>query len=304
MIDGDGNAAPSTEGGTAAVDTAICGESTDATLDIPVPALPPLPITTTDRMYIGVDFIDGLKVAFKAVFADYCIAPVAPLPKLEFSNVQALSIASKPKSTNTSRRLSSTQQNVRKLSSAFQHGGFFTNESIAQKKVTDAEFSLVVDAEDVLYPVTADMLRLHQHLISSLENLKAQVSTMSKASALSDDIFERIDELGNTIQFVSDMLEKASAVIKELKHTNEQFISVRKVIKSVLAASQKHDTSQLVNWSKLAMKADRILALVDEEERKMNEQKKIESELLKEKKKLEEQQRKRAKTNASHATLT
>ena len=90
MIDGDGNAAPSTEGGTAAVDTAICGESTDATLDIPVPGLPPLLITTTERMYIGVDFIDGLKVAFKAVFVDYCIAPVAPLPKLEFSNVQAL----------------------------------------------------------------------------------------------------------------------------------------------------------------------------------------------------------------------
>ena len=148
------------------------------------------------------------------------------------------------------------------------------------------------------------MLRLQQHLISSLENLKSQVSGLSKASDLSDDIFERMDELGNTIQFVSDMLEMASSVITGLKSTNEEFISIRKVIKSVLAASQKHDTSQLVNWSKLAMKADRILALVDEEERKMNEQKKIESELLKEKKKLEEQQRKRAKTNASHATLT
>ena len=76
MIDGDGNADPSTEGGMTTVDTAICGESTNTpkepstTLDLPVPALPPLPIATTERMYIGVDFIDGLKVAYKEIFVE------------------------------------------------------------------------------------------------------------------------------------------------------------------------------------------------------------------------------------------
>ena len=158
------------------------------------------------------------------------------------------------------------------LPSSFTKSGFFDNKSLASNKITPEELDKYMSIEEPLLPLTREMLEMREKLSYSVTETRKAIekATMDHVVGTVDEtsMFELITEGGEFLKHISPSLERCDEYIKRLKQDINALESIRKRARLFMLTCKPESVA---NWSKLLLKTNMILRLVDAEKRQQQQ---------------------------------